>query len=93
MQGPSLAVTAFFVLLGALAVAFAAVIAAPAVIFAAIVFAIFFGIFLLRRGARRAQDQRTPLAGQSRVPTTAEASADPVADSPISDVARRPQRQ
>jgi ABC-type xylose transport system permease subunit len=77
-------VAAFIVILG-LALALAVIIAAP--ILAVPFFIVGFGVFLVWRGRQRAE---APLSRRARgqVPTTEEATGDPVADSSVPDVAR-----
>jgi hypothetical protein len=89
VQFLSLVVMLGVLIAAAIAIAFAAVIGAPIV--AIPFFLVFFGVFLMWRGKRRAEHQLRQRhgAGTQRVPTTEEASADPVHDSSVADVARR----
>jgi hypothetical protein len=70
-----------------IAIAFAATISAP--IIAIPIFIVLFGGFLFWRGARRT---RSGPAREQRVPSTEEASADPVRDSAAADVGPIPER-
>jgi hypothetical protein len=92
VQGFSFGITAFVVLVIALVVGLAFVWAGPAAIVAAFVFAIAFGAFLLNRGMKRA---RTAIdrEGAPEIPTTRQASADPVRDSSLGDAARTSARR
>jgi hypothetical protein len=84
----SLNLALVFLLALAIAIAFAAATAAP--IIAAPIFAVLFGGFLLWRGADRTRSRRRP--DHRRVPSTEEASADPVSDSGVADVPARTRR-
>jgi hypothetical protein len=66
-----------------------AILASP--LFAAALFVVAFGAFLVWRGARRS-DATRGLGATAGVPSTEEASADPVRDSGVADVPpdRRP---
>jgi hypothetical protein len=73
LQFLSLTLIVGFALIACLAIALA-ILASP--IFAAFVFVVAFGAFLVWRGSRRAQVERSG-GGRSRTPSTEEASADP----------------
>jgi uncharacterized membrane protein YciS (DUF1049 family) len=87
VQGFSFGITALVLLAIAFVVGLAFAWAGPAAIFAAFVFAIAFGAFLVNRGVKRARTE-IDRQGGPEVPTTSEASADPVRDSSLGDAAR-----
>jgi hypothetical protein len=91
VQSPaSLTLVLVVVLLIALPIALA-ILASP--IFAAIIFVLVFGAFLLWRGSRRAEAQRSRRR-PAGVPSTEEAAADPVSDAgPRAAAASRPARR
>jgi hypothetical protein len=71
-----------FALMASLVIALA-ILASP--IFAAAAFVVAFAAFLLWRGTRRAEGTRGVREG-TQVPSTEEASADPVEDSGVAEV-------
>jgi O-antigen/teichoic acid export membrane protein len=87
MQFLSLSVVSVLLLAAGLVIAFA-ILASP--IIAAVLFVIAFGGFLVWRGYRRAEAD-TGRSRTARVPTTGEASADPVEDSGPATVAGKHQ--
>ena len=86
MQAPtSIGIVGGLIGAGALLIALAVIIGAPIL---AVPFVVVGGlVFLLWRGKRRAAPTMRERHG-ARVPTTEEASADPVADSGVSEAAR-----
>jgi ABC-type xylose transport system permease subunit len=86
MQAGSFGLVASFILILGLAIALGITFAAP--LLAIPFFIVGFGAFLLWRGKRRAEGALRERGG-SRVPTTEETAADPVADSSVPDAARR----
>ena len=84
MQAGSLGLVATILVVLALSIVLAITLAAP--IFAISIFIVAFGVFLLWRGKRRSE-ARLGRGYENRV-TTKEATADPVADSSVPDVAR-----
>jgi membrane protein implicated in regulation of membrane protease activity len=87
MQALSLSLVIGFAAVACLVFALA-ILASP--LFAAIIFVIVFGAFLVWRGSRRARTGRPTSHQQarSRVPSTEEASYDPVEDSVTGPAAR-----
>jgi uncharacterized membrane protein len=85
MQAGSFGLVATFFGILALAIVLAITFVAP--IIAILFFIAAFAVFLVWRGKRRT-DERLGRRYGSRVPTTEEAAADPVADSAAADVTR-----
>ena len=85
MWAGSLGLVAGVVGLIALALVLAVSLASP--FFAIGFFVVASGAFLVWRGKRRSEDRPSARYG-SRVPSTEETAADPVADSSVPDVAR-----
>jgi hypothetical protein len=85
MWAGSIGLVAGFLLIICLALVLAIFLASPFI--AVAFFLLGFAAFLVWRGKRRSEQSLGTSYG-SRVPTTEEAAADPVADSSIPDVAR-----
>jgi uncharacterized membrane protein (DUF4010 family) len=85
MQAGSFGLVATGIGILALSIVLAITFVAP--IIAILFFIVAFAVFLVWRGKARA-DERLGRRYRSRVPTTEEASADPVADSAVPDVTR-----
>lgn len=83
MQFLSLGLILVFAVMMSLVIGLA-ILASP--IFAAAAFIVAFTLFLLWRGRRRAEPPRGARDGGARVPSTEEATADPVQDSGAAQV-------